>query len=149
MRGDTGSSPVGGSKRHWQPIPSNYMRQANIPKVEALISFLKLKQRFHYENVVKALKITNGMPTFLTKGGYLKSLGEGFYEPTDKVDELTVDKYKELLYDYGKIGNNKYKQKQLLLNNALTFESFLNAEKNTDTTKELATAIYNVIKPYL
>ena len=78
------------------------------------------------------------MPMLLCKAGYLKNEGKGNYVATNLVNGLTTDIYIKLVKEYYKTANKKQVQPQL------SFKL-----SSTDNAKELAAAIYNVIKPYL
>ena len=74
----------------------------------------------------------------LCKAGYLKNEGKGFYVATNTINQLTPEIYVKLVKEYYKTANKKETQPQL------SFKL-----SSTDNAKELAAAIYNVIKPYL
>jgi hypothetical protein len=110
----------------------------NTKNIEILINYLKTKQSFNAKKLIQLFKVTNNMPMLLCKAGYLKNEGKGNYVATNVINQLTTDIYIKLVKEYYKTANKKETQPQL------SFKL-----SSTDNAKELATAIYNVIKPYL
>jgi hypothetical protein len=123
-------------------------------KIELLIEFLQQHQEFNPYELTSQLQITKTMPWILLKNGYVKKIGRDLFLPTDLINGLTVDSYRDLVADYQKQAGINREQKKItklkVEKKPISISDFLNNKLQTkDSSKELAQQIYNLIKSYL
>ena len=116
-------------------------------KIELLIEYLKEKQPFRNKEVCEFFKVSLALSTVLRNAGYVETNKDGAFIATDLISSLTFDTYTKLMSEYHKGMNAKH-----LANRAkkpVSIQDFLQNKSGKNDAKELAAAIYNVIKPYL
>lgn len=132
----------------------NTSRKEQQAKIELLIEFLQQKLEFNPYDITSQLQISKTMPWMLLKMGYLKKVGRDKFVATDLIDGLTVNLYKDLVYDYQKDARLRREEKRLSKSKVekkqLSISDFLQTKLTTkNEAKELAAQIYNLIKNYL
>ena len=116
-------------------------------KIELLIEYLKEKQPFRNKEICELFKVSLALSTVLRNAGYLEKNKDGAFVATDLIDSLTFDIYTTLMSEYQKKIDEKYIVQKT--QKPVTIQDFLKNRMGKNDAKELATAIYNVIKPYL
>ena len=116
-------------------------------KIELLIEYLKEKQPFRNKEICELFKVSLALSTVLRNAGYVETNKDGAFIATDLITSLTFDIYTTLMSEYHKKMNEKYVANKT--QKPVTIQDFLKNRMCKNNAKELATAIYNVIKPYL
>ena len=124
------------------------MQSNQIDKINLLIDYLKQRQPFSNVAICKAFKVSAAISTVLKNAGYLEKDRNGLFVATELIDSLTYNTYHNLMNEYSRSMKGKYK-KLSAAKQTLSIEEFLRNKNSKNESKELAAAIYNVIKPYL
>lgn len=123
-------------------MQSNY-----IDKINLLIDYLKQRQPFSNVAICKAFKVSAAISTVLKNAGYLEKDKNGLFVATELINSLNYNTYCNLMNEYSRAMKGSYKKSAA--KQTLSIEEFLRNKNSKNESKELAAAIYNVIKPYL
>ena len=124
------------------------MQSNQIDKINLLIDYLKQRQPFSNVAICKAFKVSAAISTVLKNAGYLEKDRNGLFVATELIDSLTYNTYHNLMNEYSRSMKGKYK-KSFAAKQTLSIEEFLRNKNSKNESKELAAAIYTLIKPYL